>query len=149
MKDPPLLRIIGRHGDADVTARRAALAIGAVTVVVTVASGILMRWVDRSEFDSIWLGLWWAVQTVTTVGYGDNVPTTVPGRLVASLVMVVGIGFIAVVTAAITASFIESARRRLAAGADPLADPTYAKLDEVVKRLDRLETLLRERPSSS
>ncbi len=145
-----ILRLIGgRREDPTITARRAALAIGAVTVFVTVASGIAMRWLDQSDFDSIWLGLWWAVQTVTTVGYGDTVPTTAAGKLVATLVMVVGIGFIAVVTAAITAAFIESARRRLAADAvDPLEDPTSDQLDEVLKRLDRLESLLRERPST-
>lgn len=145
-----ILRMIGgQREDPTITARRAALAIGAVTVFVTVAAGILMRWIDKTDFDSIWLGLWWAVQTVTTVGYGDTVPTTVAGRLVAAIVMIVGIGFIAVVTAAITAAFIESARRRLAdQAADPLEDPTSDQLDEVLKRLERLETLLRERPSS-
>jgi voltage-gated potassium channel len=144
-----LIRLIGgSREEATITARRAALAIGAVTVFVTVASGIAMRWVDHTDFDSVWLGLWWAVQTVTTVGYGDTVPTTSAGKFLATLVMVVGIGFIAVVTAAITAAFIESARRRLAADAvDPLEDPTSDQLDEVLKRLERLEALLSERPN--
>ena len=38
-----------------------------------------MRWVDKDDFSSVWDGMWWAVQTVTTVGYGDAVPTTVAG----------------------------------------------------------------------
>lgn len=134
----------GKHGSSSITARRAALAIGGVTIVVTIISGVLMRWVDKTDFDSIWDGLWWAVQTVTTVGYGDAVPTTATGQVLATLVMLTGIGFIAVVTAAITAAFIESARRRLAAEADdPLDDPAedkiLRKLDEVIERLDRLE----------
>ena len=66
----------------------------------------------RTSTTSGW-GLWWAVQTVTTVGYGDTVPQTLAGRALATLVMLTGIGFISVVTAAITAAFIESARRRL------------------------------------
>ena len=109
-----------------------------------------MRWLDPEDFDSIWVGLWWAVQTVTTVGYGDTVPHNVWGRFVAAVVMIVGIGFIAVVTAAITAAFIESARRRLAAAAvDPLDDPVedriLRRLDEIATRLERVETALEER----
>jgi voltage-gated potassium channel len=134
----------GKHGSSAITARRAALAIGGVTVIVTVISGVAMRWVDQTDFDSIWDGLWWAVQTVTTVGYGDAVPKTPAGQILATVVMLTGIGFIAVVTAAITAAFIESARRRLAAEAlDPLDDPAedqiLHKLDEILARLDRLE----------
>ena len=115
-----------------------------MTVIVTVISGVAMRWVDQTDFDSIWDGLWWAVQTVTTVGYGDAVPKTPAGQILATVVMLTGIGFIAVVTAAITAAFIESARRRLAAEAlDPLDDPAedqiLHKLDEILARLDRLE----------
>ena len=72
-----------------------------------------MHFTDKKTFPNIGDGLWWAIQTVTTVGYGDLVPTSTAGRFVAALVMVVGIGFLTVVTAAITSAFIESARRRL------------------------------------
>ena len=146
-----LLRLVGgSRKDATITARRAALGIGVVTVAVTFVSGIVMHWVDRQDYHSLTSGLWWAVQTVTTVGYGDSVPTTTAGRFIAALVMVTGIGFIAVVTAAITAAFMESARRRLAEDSvDPLEDPTEDELGEVLKRLDRIEALLRERPSGS
>ena len=51
-----------------------------------------MRVTDAREFPNIGDGLWWAVQTVTTVGYGDRVPTSPGGRLIAALVMLVGIG---------------------------------------------------------
>ncbi len=107
-----------------------------------------MRWVDNEDFSSVWDGMWWAVQTVTTVGYGDAVPTTAAGRGLAVLVMVTAIGFISVVTAAITAAFIESARQRLEEeqGADPLDDPAtvnlITELEEIATRLDRLESKL-------
>ena len=45
-----------------------------------------------NEFDSLWDSTWWAVVTVTTVGYGDFYPTTVQGRLVGIVLMFVGIG---------------------------------------------------------
>ena|SRR5436190_19594554 len=122
------------------TARRAAVAIAVVTLAVTVASGILIQFLDRKDFANVWVGLWWAIQTVTTVGYGDVTPKTVGGRLVAGIVMLAGIGFLTVVTAAITAALVEGARRRRGVeGADALA----AKLDDLSKRLERLEGLLR------
>lgn len=98
--------------------------------------------VDRDEFPNPALGLWWAVQTVTTVGYGDEVPTSVGGRLVAAVVMLVGIGFLTVVTASITAVFVESARRRLQGDRDARLD---ARLDDIAARLDRIEAALDER----
>ena len=58
------------------------------------------------QLPSLGSGLWWAVQTVTTVGYGDNVPTNVTGQLLAALVMLLGIGFLTVITAAITSTFV-------------------------------------------
>ncbi len=133
-----------------ITARRAAFAIGAVTVVVTVASGIAMTWIDPEDFGSVWDGMWWAVQTVTTVGYGDAVPHTQAGRALAVLVMLTAIGFISVVTAAITAAFIESARQRLETeGDDEFEDPQQstlvAELETISKRLEHLESLLEKR----
>ncbi|MGH3018706.1 MAG: potassium channel family protein, partial [Gaiellaceae bacterium] len=127
---------------APLTARRAGLAISAVTVLATVAAGVLLWLVDRSEFPNVGLGLWWAVQTVTTVGYGDEVPTTAHGRAIAAVVMVLGIGFLSVFTAAVTAAFVESARRRLRG--DELAD-VAERLDAIGERLDRIEAKLGER----
>jgi voltage-gated potassium channel len=99
-----------------------------------------MRLLDRSEFPNIWLGLWWAVQTVTTVGYGDIVPHNVGGRAVAAVLMLIGIGFLTVVTAVITAAFLETVRRRLG---DPAQVSLEEKLDDISARLDRLEAALR------
>jgi Ion channel len=55
---------------------------------------------------STWDGIWWAVSTMTTVGYGDLYPTTTAGRAIAIIVMLVGIGLIAIVTAAIDQKFV-------------------------------------------
>ena len=121
------------------TARRAGMLIAAVTVMVTIAAGVLMWALDNSEFPNVWLGLWWAVQTVTTVGYGDHVPTTTAGQLVAIAVMVMGVGFLTVVTAAISATFIESARRRFTADAD---EARAGELAELGHRLERIEALV-------
>ena len=97
------------------TARRAAGIIAAFTVVITVAGGFLERFLDHAEYPTIGRGLWFALQTVTTVGYGDVTPKQPVGRFIASVVMLSGIGFLAVITASVTASLVESSRRRFTA----------------------------------
>lgn len=65
------------------TARRAAGIIAAYTVLVTVVGGILERVLDHQEYPTIGKGLWLALQTVTTVGYGDVTPQRSVGRFIA------------------------------------------------------------------
>jgi len=121
------------------TPGRAGRAIAFATMLVTLASGVLIRILDSSDFGSIGQGMWWAVQTVTTVGYGDKVPTHVGGRIVAAVLMLIGIGFLTVVTASITAALIETVRRRLG---DPIEERLEAKVDELNARMQRLEAAL-------
>ncbi len=94
---------------------------------------------DPHNFPSIGRGLWFSVQTVTTVGYGDVVPTTVAGRLVASLVMLLGIGFVTVITASITGTFVLRSRGEQA----PDGATVEQQLREVNERLERIEAALR------
>jgi voltage-gated potassium channel len=122
------------------TPARAGYAIAFATAAVTVICGIVIRLVDQQDFDNVWLGLWWAVQTVTTVGYGDVVPQDTSGRVIAAVLMLSGIGFLTVVTAVITAAFLESVRRRLG---DPGHAEVIAKLDDLDARLQALEAALR------
>ena len=123
------------------TARRAARLIASSTILVTVVGGVLMRFTDPKQFPTVGDGLWWAIQTVTTVGYGDLVPTSTIGRLVASLVMIMGIGFLTVITATITSAFIETARRHIEG---ITTNAITAKLDQIGARLDAIETGLNE-----
>jgi voltage-gated potassium channel len=153
-----LERAIGRA----VTPRGGAEVIAALTTSATIVFGLLMTVIDHKNFTSVWLGLWWAVQTVTTVGYGDHVPTDAGGMIVASFVMLLGLAFLSVVTAAITSSFVARATDlRTTRGGDVApAAPAQApgdiqerlerieallQQDDVAARLDRVEALLRER----
>jgi voltage-gated potassium channel len=99
-----------------------------------------MRLTDPQTFPNISLGLWWAIQTTTTVGYGDLVPASVAGRLIAAFVMVVGIAFITVSTAAITSAFLEAARRRRAAETN---DPVVEELRELQNQMKALAAEVR------
>ena len=84
--------------------RTAAGVIVTATTVVVVAGGVLMRLLDHGEYADIWVGMWWALQTVTTVGYGDVTPKEPVGRIIATFVMLQGIAFLAITTAAITST---------------------------------------------
>ena len=111
------------------------------TLALTVLAAVVAHFVDREDFPSIGISAWWAVQTLTTVGYGDFVPQNTEGRLIGTIVMLVGISFVAVVTAAIAAALIEAARaRRSSSGAE--RDPLSPRLDEIIARLERLEQKL-------
>jgi voltage-gated potassium channel len=125
------------------TPRGAAVLIASVTTSITVAAGLLMTVIDKDGFPSIGSGLWWAVQTVTTVGYGDHVPVTVAGRIVAAVVMLLGIGFVTVITASITGSFVARSRsEQPSAGNDATSAEQLRKIDE---RLERIEAALNQR----
>ena len=83
---------------------------------------------------------------VTTVGYGDVTPKDVAGKIVGALVMLEGIAFLAIVTAAITSMFVTRAQREQKSRkpaeetvAEPPSDP---QLEQIDARLERVESLL-------
>ena len=94
------------------------------------------------------MGMWWAIQTVTTVGYGDVTPRAVSGRLVATFVMLEGIAFPAIVTAAITSTFVARAQREtLAAQGKTHSEEEqliHDRLDQLAAHLDRLEAMIKD-----
>ena len=122
--------------------RGAAVVIASATTAITVGAGLLMTVIDHKGFPSLGSGLWWGVQTVTTVGYGDHVPATAAGQILAALVMLLGIGFITVITASITSSFIGRLNRQDSPG-DGAA--SAEQLQRIEERLERIEAALRDR----
>jgi voltage-gated potassium channel len=113
--------------------------IAAVTLLVTVISGVAMHIVDRREFPTIGRSLWWAAQTVTTVGYGDVAPHATAGRIVGLAVMLGAITWVTLVTAAVTAILIDRSR---GVPVDA-SDSPEELLVEMNERLARLESALR------
>jgi voltage-gated potassium channel len=124
------------------TPGRAIRAIAVITLLVTVVAGSAIRLVDGTDFPSLADGLWWAAQTVTTVGYGDVVPHSAAGRLVGVVVMVSALAFLTVVTAATTAALLEQQHQRQALHSTPASNRQHR---EICDRLGRLEDLLQKR----
>jgi voltage-gated potassium channel len=110
-----------------------------------------MRFADKHNFPDLGLAFWWALQTVTTVGYGDVVPTTTWGRVVGGVEMVLGVSFIAFLTAGVTSTVIQRGEagaqqaertereRSTQTIVDALAE-TRRAVGELDRRLDQIES---------
>ncbi|WP_159776655.1 potassium channel family protein [Streptomyces sp. HM190] len=137
--------LLGRDGKGRPLHLRAA---GGATVVLVVVM-ILGSWAvtaaeenaSRANLTSYPKALWWSIETATTVGYGDFYPVTFWGRVVGTVVMVVGITTYGMVTAALATWFVgrEQKRHQLGHHAHELCDETARALHE---RFDRLERML-------
>lgn len=77
-----------------------------VSYIAAVQITISERSVEGSNIKTFGDGLWWAVTTVTTVGYGDRFPTTTEGRILAVMLMLVGISLVGVITASVASWFV-------------------------------------------
>ena len=113
---------VGRRGMAYV-------AMVTVLVIASGAGGIVIVEPDLAH-GSYWDGVWWAIVTATTVGYGDIAPDTVPGRLIATVLMLTGIGLASTLSGSVGAYFV--------------AGEEAHDLRQVSERLDRIEAVLHE-----
>jgi voltage-gated potassium channel len=121
------------------TSRHVVLRLILTISIVVVGLGILMALLDRKDFPSVWLAIWWAVGTVSTVGYGDVVPVQLAGRIVASVAMIAGIGFISILTATVASSLVATRDSQTPQGDDEL----LASISRVEQRLAELEQSIR------
>lgn len=116
------------------TIARAVVAIATVTVAVTVAAAALARVVEPHTFGSFGEACWWALQTVSTVGYGDTVPMTGGGRVIGAVLMLLGVAFVPAVTAIVVAVLVSRLRERSGRHAD-YEEMVVARLQEIERRL--------------
>jgi voltage-gated potassium channel len=126
--------------------RTAASVIVTATVSVVVLGGVLMRVLDHAEYSSVWVGMWWVLETVTTVGFGDLTPTSAVGRILTSIVMLWGIAFLAIVTAAITSVFVARAEQERTLDLDAAAGDAVQTADD---RLEGINAQLIELAAST
>lgn len=127
------LQLLGRV----LVLRRNELLITLVAVaILLVVSSTLMYYAEcdaqPKQFSSIPAAMWWSVETLTTIGYGDIVPVTVPGRIINSFIALLGIGLFALPAGILGSGFVEAIRerrpsvrcRRCGAPIEPLSDDT-------------------------
>ncbi|MEC8328914.1 MAG: potassium channel family protein [Actinomycetota bacterium] len=93
-------------------------------------------YVSEPDIRNLGDGIWWALVTITTVGYGDITPVTTLGRVVASSLMLLGLGLIATITAIVSAKFIQNFVDH------HTNDDVLEKLDEMQLELDDIKKKL-------
>jgi len=119
---------------ADLKLRGLVLVIVAVAATAAVTAALLQRLVNPG-IGTLGDAFWWAVATVTTTGYGDVVPTNAAGRVVAILLMMVGISLIPIITSLVVTVFVAQRQRET-------ADADRRHREAVMHRLDELDARL-------
>jgi voltage-gated potassium channel len=119
------------------TVLRAVFSIGIVAIALTVGAAALERLVEPETFTSFGDACWWALQTVSTVGYGDTVPRTGGGRVIAAGLMLLGVAFVPAITSIVVAVLVSQLQQR--SGRQTEHEVRLAE------RLDRIERSLEAR----
>jgi voltage-gated potassium channel len=120
--------------------RYAAYLVGACWLAAVLVLGVVERITDPKTYHTIWLAWWWAIQTVTTVGYGDVVPQSTAGKALAAVLMLGGLAFLSIITATITSGFIARRQEKQQERGD---DPVMQQLGGITERLDAIEEALK------
>jgi voltage-gated potassium channel len=132
-----------------VVTRRVFPYLALMTFWLGLLAGFVVTLVDRRDFPTFGSGVWWAIVTLGTVGYGDIVPHTVWGRVVGSLVIVFGVTFIAFLTATVTSAFVSTEERAAREREREREERSEAELRELLlslkAQLDAIESKLEAR----
>jgi voltage-gated potassium channel len=137
----------GRAQRRGLRPRDASILITLVWLVAIVAFGVLERIVEPETFPTVWLGMWWALETVTTVGYGDVVPLTTAGKIIGSFLLLGGLAFLTVIIAMITGGFVARYQRQaITEGEDAYVQRMDALGDELKEIRAELQRLRRDGP---
>ena len=125
-------------GIVSLTLRKAVGLIVTVATLLALTAAVLERLIDPA-FDTFGQALWWAISTVSTVGYGDYVPESPAGRIVATGLMLTGLGLIPLITSVVVSILVH--QRSGEARAEELKDlrQILERLDSLDRRLDGLD----------
>lgn len=131
---------------SDVLVKNSLHHVTLITILLIIFSGIAFSWLEYRviSIKGIFQGVWWAITTVTTVGYGDLYPESPAGRILAVTVMIIGIGFVAILTANIASYFVEKDKNRENEDQDKKDENQLIieRLDELSKKIDEINRRL-------
>jgi voltage-gated potassium channel len=103
---------VGVRSCLQASSRKIMIFLGTVlTLVLIIGSGMYLIEGEENGFTNIPVSMYWTIVTLTTVGYGDITPQTVAGKMLASVVMIIGYGIIAVPTGIVSAELAQAQRR--------------------------------------
>lgn len=120
-----------------------------VAIIITSLWGVLIYFVDPT-IKSPWDGIWWAWETLTTVGYGDIVPTNTWGRLLGIVLMLMGILLVSLLTANFSAFLIGKTSKKIEKEEEKilsLIQTINNRLNNIEKQLTHLNTIEKFRSS--
>jgi voltage-gated potassium channel len=125
-------------------AGEAAKLVAATSALVIFIGGVAVLDVERdapgANITTPADAFWWALTTMTTVGYGDRFPVTTAGRAIAAALMIVGIALLGVLTASIAAWFIREVGQQDEQNLDPVQD----RIEQLEAKIDQLLALQRQ-----
>jgi voltage-gated potassium channel len=107
-------------------------------LAIMFGAALIVHFFSPKAFPTFGDEVWWAAQTVTTVGYGDVVPATSGGRFIGGIVMFVSVATVSLVTAVVTAGFVAYQQRRLSGDVERHEELRGA-LERIERRLESLE----------
>jgi len=125
----------GREQRKGLRPRDAAILIIVAWFVAIAVFGVVEHLVEPKVFHTVWLGMWWALVTVTTVGYGDVVPASTAGRIIASFLLLGGLAFLTVIIAMITGGFVARYQRETSAAGEDHTSQGMEQLTLEIKEL--------------
>ena len=136
-----------RRARAAVASGRVFPYLAATTAGLALLVGFIATLIDRKDFPTFGTGVWWAIVTLGTVGYGDVVPTTPWGRVLGGFVILLGVTFISFLTATVTSYFVsvdqeaeQAKEREYRAASDDETRELLRRLDSRLAAMERALT---------
>lgn len=145
-----LLKILHRTAGHALRGRIVTFVLGAA-VLLTYCGALAVLDAEKNEAEaniqSFWDALWWALTTITTVGYGDHYPVSATGRTVAGALMLSGIAVVGVVTASVASWLVEQVTAGTAAAVESQEDGLRAEIRELRAQVAQLAEALGQKTS--
>ena len=130
---------LAERAELAVLNRRVFPFLALTTAATAVVTGLIAHLIDKKDFPSFGIGVWWSIVTLATVGYGDVVPHTAWGRVLGSVVIVFGVTFLSFLIAIVTSLFVDSSRDAVEAARASREEDARKLLESIDARLAAIE----------